>query len=57
MYAVIRNTDPITLLRTCHTQETVILACQVERDKVPPAEQNEIRAVVMDDGGYEDILF
>ena len=57
MYAVIRNTEPITLLRTCNTKETAIVACQLEKDKVPASERSEIKAVVMDDGGYEDIMF
>ena len=57
MYAVIRNTEPITLLRTCNTKETAIVACQLEKVKVPAAERSEIKAVVMDDGGYEDIMF
>ena len=47
----------ITLLRTCNTKETAIVACQLEKDKVPVAERSEINAVVMDDGGYEDIMF
>jgi hypothetical protein len=29
----------------------------LEKDKVPVSERSEIKAVVMDDGGYEDIMF
>ena len=57
MYAVIKTTDPITVLRTCNTKETALVACRLEKDKVPVPERNTIKAVVMDDGGYEDIMF
>ena len=59
MYAVIReNRDrSVTALRTCLSREAVIVASQLEKDKVPPAERSLIRAVVMDDGGYSEILF
>ena len=57
MYAVIKTTDPITVLRTSNTKETALIAAQLEKDKVEPSERSMIKAVVMDDGGYTDILF
>ena len=57
MYAVIKKTDPVTILRTCNTREAAIIAAQLEKDKLPPAERSQVTAVSMDDGGYEDILF
>ncbi|MBQ9664278.1 MAG: hypothetical protein IJV40_14120 [Oscillospiraceae bacterium] len=58
MFAVIReNRDrSITALRTCHSREAAIIASQMEKDKVSPAERGLIRAVVLDDGGYEEIV-
>ena len=56
MFAVIdkkRN----TVLRTCNSKETAIIAAQLEKDKLPSNERPQITAVVLDDGGYEDILF
>ena len=57
MFAVIRTTEPVTVLQTCSTKETVIIACQLEKDKVPAGERGTIRAVALDDEGYTDILF
>ena len=57
MYAVIKTTDPISVLRTCNTKETALIAAQLEKDKVELSERSKIKAVVMDDGGYTDILF
>lgn len=57
MYAVIKKTDPITILRTCNTKEAALIAAQLEKDQVPVAVRNLITAVSLDDGGYEDILF
>lgn len=57
MYAVIKTTDPITVLRTCNTKETALIAAQLEKDKVEPSERSMIKAVVMDDGEYTDIMF
>ncbi len=57
MYAVIKKTEPIAVLRTCNTKEAALIAAQLEKDKAPSAERSLITAVVMDDGGYEDILF
>ena len=58
MFAVIReNRDrSITLLQSCRTLEAVIIASQYEKDKVPLAERTTIRAMVMDDGGYTEII-
>ena len=58
MFAVIReNRDrSITHLRTCQNKEAVIIASQLEKDRVSPAERSLIRAVVMDDEGYSEVL-
>ncbi len=56
MYAVINKTTN-DILQTCNTKETAIIAAQLEKDKHPVAERGSITAVVMDDGGYEDITF
>ena len=57
MFAVIRKTEPFTVLRTCRTKEAALIAAQLEKDRTPPAERGLITAVLLDDGGYEDILF
>ena len=46
-----------TVLRTCNSKETAIIAVQLEKDKLPSNERPQITAVVLDDGGYEDIMF
>ena len=58
MFAVIReNRDrSITRLLTCGSLETVIVASQMEKNKVPLQERTTIRAVAMDDGGYTEIV-
>ena len=58
MYAVIReNRDrSITHLQTCRSKEAAIIASQLEKDKVTPRERVFIRAVVMDDEGYSEIV-
>ena len=58
MYAVIReNRDrTVTRLLTCGSLEAVIVASQMEKNKVPLAERSSIRAVVMDDGGFTEIV-
>ena len=58
MFAVIReNRDrSITRLLTCGSLETVIVASQMEKNKVPLQERTTIRAVAMDDGGYTEIM-
>ena len=57
MFAVIRTTEPVTVLQTCSTKEFAIVICQLEKDKVPAGERGTIRAVALDDEGYTDILF
>jgi phosphohistidine phosphatase SixA len=57
MFAVIKKADPVRVLRTCGTKEAALIAAQLEKDKVPLPERNLITAVVLDDGGYVDILF
>ena len=57
VFAVIKKTDPIIVLRTCNTREAALIAAQLEKDKVETSERGSITAVAMDDGGYEDILF
>ena len=59
MYAVIReNRDrSTTVLRTCRSREAIIVASQLEKDKVGVAERGNITAVTMDDGGYSEIMF
>ena len=58
MFAVIReNRDrTVTRLLTCGSLEAVIVASQVEKNKVPLQDRTTIRAVAMDDGGYTEIL-
>ena len=58
MFAVIRSTadGAVTRLRTCSTKEAVLIASQLEKDKVSPTERHLIRAVAMDDEGYTDIM-
>ena len=58
MYAVIlENRDrTVTCLLTCLSLEAVIVASQVEKNKVPLQDRTTIRAVAMDDGGYTEIL-
>ena len=58
MYAVIReNRDrTVTCLLTCGSLEAVIVASQMEKNKVPLQDRTTIRAVAMDDGGYTQIL-
>ncbi len=57
MYAVIRKTEPFRVLRICGSKEAAIIAAQLEKDKAPLNERSLITAVVLDDGGYEDIKF
>ena len=57
MLAVIRKTEPVTILRTCGTKEAALIAAQLKKDKTPVQERSQITAVVLDEGGYEDILF
>ena len=56
MFAVI-DKETNTVLRTCNTNETAIIAAQLEKDKLPSNERHQITAVALDDGGYEDIMF
>ena len=57
MYAVIKMSSDggINVLRTCHSKESVIIACQLEKEIVPYSERKNITAVIMDDGGYLEI--
>ena len=58
MFAVIReNRDrSITRLLTSGSLEAVIVASQLEKNKVSFSERSTIRAVAMDDGGYTEII-
>ena len=58
MYAIISTAEDgsIDVLRTCHTKEAAIIAAQLEKDKVSPMKRRTITAVVMDDGGYQEII-
>ncbi len=56
MFAVIRKTDN-SVLFTCNSKEAALVAAQVEKSKVGMADRKNITAVVLDDGGYSDILF
>ena len=58
MFAVIReNRDrSVTRLISCGSLEAVIVASQMEKNKVPLTERAAIRAVAMDDGGDTEIL-
>ena len=46
----------ITRLLTCGSLEAVIVASQMEKNKVPFPDRSAIRAVAMDDGGYTEIM-
>lgn len=56
MYAVIEK-DSERIIRECKTKEAAIIAAQLEKAKLAPADRPNITAVVMDDGGFMDILF
>ena len=56
MYAVIRKTDD-SVIQTCNSKEAAIIAAQLEKSKVNAADRKSITAVVLDDGGYSDIMF
>ena len=57
MYAVIQQNQDgrIQVLRTCHSKESIIIACQLEKELVPYSERKNITAVIMDDGGYLEL--
>ena len=55
MFAVVRKTDPFTVLCTCSTKEAAIIAAQLEKEKLPLSRRPEVSAVVLDDEGYADI--
>ena len=48
MFAVI-DKKTTTVLRTCNTKETAIIAAQLEKDKLPSNERHQITAVALDD--------
>jgi hypothetical protein len=56
MYAVIRKTDDFVIY-TCNSKEAAIVVAQLEKSKVGIADRQNITAVVMDDGGFSDIMF
>lgn len=56
MYAVIRKTDD-SVIYTCNSKEAAIVAAQLEKSKVGISDRQNITAVVMDDGGFSDIMF
>ncbi|MCR5136727.1 MAG: hypothetical protein K6C12_06470 [Oscillospiraceae bacterium] len=56
MYAVIEK-DTERIIRECKTKEAAIVAVQLEKEKLALADRQNITAVVMDDGGFMDILF
>ena len=56
MFAVIEK-DTERVICECKTKEAAIIAAQLEKEKVGPAERRNITAVTLDDGGYTDILF
>ena len=58
MFAVIRESRDrsITRLLTCGSLEAVIVASQMEKNKVPLQDRTTIRAVAMDGGGYTEIV-
>lgn len=56
MYAVIdKTTDRI--IRECSSKEAAIIAAQLEKEKLDIPKRGNITAVVLDDGGFTDILF
>ena len=56
MYAVIdKTTDRI--IRECSSKEAAIIAAQLEKEKLDIPRRGNITAVVLDDGGFTDILF
>ncbi len=59
MYAVIRkNRDGrIQVLRTCHSRESVMIACRLQKEIAPREDRNNVKSVIMDDaGGWMEIL-
>ena len=40
-----------------HTKEVVIIEAQLEKHKVSPNECSSVRAMVMNDEGYSELLF
>lgn len=56
MYAVIRKPDD-SILYTCNSKEAAMIAAQLEKSKLCPAERQNITAVALDDEGFTDILF
>ncbi len=56
MFAVIRTTDN-SVICTCNSKEAALVAAQLEKSKVGLADRQNITAVVMDDGGFSEILF
>lgn len=56
MYAVIKKSDD-TILFTCNSKEAAVIAAQLEKSKLCPADRQNITAVVLDDEGFTDILF
>ncbi len=56
MYAVINKTTS-KVLSTYKSKEAAMIAAQLEKEKRSAQERKEITAVVMDDGGFMDLLF
>ncbi len=57
MYAVIStNRDGrIKVLRTCCSREAVAIAYRLAKEISSGEDRNSISAVIMDDGGYQEI--
>lgn len=56
MFAVIQKKDG-SIIETCNSKEAALIAAQLEKSKVGMADRQNITAVVLDDGGFSDILF
>ena len=56
MYAVIDKSTG-AVIHTYESRDAAIIAAQLEKDKRPMAERENITAVALDDGGFTDIMF
>ena len=56
MYAVIDKSTG-AVIHTYESRDAAIIAVQLEKDKRPMAERENITAVALDDGGFTDIMF
>ena len=55
MYAVIDKSTERTIW-AYNSRDVAIVACQMEKEKLPMGERKNITAVALDDGGYTDLM-